>query len=132
MLSVVFDDVGVSAQTRAEGIDISCKDDFSNIETLKPLCLSDERVNDGISDEGFLSAPPLSDMGFISHVQTSSKTGYFLRSCTKFHEKEPSFSSFEVRNGTTGLSSNRPPLKQNDRTRVNGALRAVLTPILVT
>ena len=134
MLTAVFDEVGiVSAQTRAEGFDISCKEtDISGIKTLKPLSLSDARVNDGISDEGFMSAPPLRDMGFISPVKTISKTGYFLRSCTKFHEKEPGFSSFEVRNGITGLSSASPPLKQNDRTRVIGALRVVQTPVLVT
>ena len=129
-----FDEVGnVSVQTRDEGFDFSCKEsDTSGIASLKPLSFLVVRAIDGIFDEGFMSTPPLRDLGFISPVKTISKTGYFIKSCSKFNENDPVLSSFDVGNGVSGLSSAGPSLKKNEQLHANGALRAVLTLVLVT
>ena len=79
-----------------------------------------------------MSAPPLRDLGFVSPVKTISKTGYFIKSCSKFNENDPILSSFDVGNGVSGLSSAGPPLKKNEQLHANGALRAMLTPVLFT
>ena len=115
MLSADIDEVGnVSVQPRDEGFDFSCEEtDTSGISTLKPLSIPYQgaRATEGNSNEGFMSVPPLRDLGFISPDKNFSKTGYFLRSCTKLNENDHVSSGFGVGKGVSGLSSAGPLLK---------------------
>ena len=78
VLSTDIDEVGnVSVQPRAEGFDFSCEEtNTSGISTLKPLSIHylGARAIEGIFYKGFMSVPPLRELGFISPVKNFSKT----------------------------------------------------------
>ena len=131
MVSIDFDEVGIdSVRPRDEGLDM---DNTSCIPNLKSLSLTYQCATVGNSDEGFISVSPLRNLSFISPLkQNFSGSRYFLRSCTKFNGNYLVSSGYGVGRGVSGLSSAGPLLKESEQFNVNGVLRAVFTPALVT